>query len=256
MLMGQIAIYSSDHSLAHASSLKKMSFCAQGRYFFLTYSQVNDGSTHIQLLDFLRGLPGQPFRFCLVGRERHDDGGTHFHVFIDWGKRRKFTSPTRFDFNNYHPNIQACRDPTAALQYCEKDGDTLSEGDRPDLSTPERESRSQLWGRLLDEATSASDFLSKVRVADPYTFATRYQALESMARSVYRTTSPYVSPYEPQDFKLPEGIESWLLEEFDEEVSVSFIVAGAACLRRPCGFTSPASTRRLFLAGPLTGTLF
>lgn len=141
-----------------------------------------------------------------------------FSFLLDWGRRRKFTSESRFDWLDFHPNIQKCRDPAASLQYCEKDGDTLCEGERPDFDTSKRESRAELWTRLLDESTNASDFMSAVRVADPYTFATRYKALDDMARAVYHRRVPYESPYEPQDFKLPDGIESWLLEEFDEEV--------------------------------------
>lgn len=146
---------------------------------------------------------------------------TRFNIVPDWGRRRKFTSERRFDWDGIHPNIQVCRDPAASLQYCRKDGDTVSEGEEPDLTTTERVSRSELWGRLLDDSTSAGDFMSRVRSADPYTFATRYQALDTMARSVFAERAPYESPYEPQDFRLPEGIESWLLEEFDQEVRKS-----------------------------------
>lgn len=220
----------------------------QGKYFFLTYSQVDNDTTHQQLIDFLRGVSSKCFRFCLVGRERHADGGTHFHVFLDWGRRVSFTSETRFDFNNYHPNVQVCRDPAATLQYCEKDGDTVSEGQRPDFTETERESRHQLWGRLLDESSSANDFMSKVRVADPYTFATRYQALDSMSRAVFRTREPYTSPYEPQDFKLPEGIESWLLEEFDEEVRTCYRPSGPTFAARPSAFPRDKN-----ILGSLTG---
>lgn len=203
-----------------------MPFCVQGRYFFLTYSQTRFNE-HDTIITHLRSIPGQPYRFCLVGRERHGDGGTHFHVFVDWGKRRKFTSESRFDIDNHHPNIQSARDPAAALQYCEKDNDTVHDGDRPDLSAPERVGRNELWRAILDESTSSSDFMSRVRDADPYTFATRYQALDTMARAVYPTVSAYESPYDAEDFVLPEGIQSWLLEQFTPEVSTVFSICCA-----------------------------
>lgn len=213
-----------------------MPFRFQGSYILLTYSQVPlDHGNKQDLLTFLGGISSKPFRFCIVGHERHLESGYHYHAFIDVGRRFSFTNERRFDWSGIHPNIKKPDNPRGAYHYvldpenkkldsrcdlpCCAAGHTLQSGEEPDFAETERVSRSDVWRRLLDDATSAESFLSAVRVADPYTFATRYQALDAMARSVFRQRTPYVSPYEPQDFVLPQTVEQWLLEEFDEEVS-------------------------------------
>lgn len=240
-----------------------MPFRFQGRYVFLTYSQVevNDDNTKQNLANHLMGLASRkPFGFCIVGHERHvERGGYHFHAFISFERKLDTSNERKFDWNGYHPNIAACPVPKNFYNYtikndspcdlqCCADGHTYLLGTVPDTFAAERESRNQLWGRLLDESSSADDFMSKVRVADPYTFATRYQALDCMSRAVFRTREPYTSPYEPQDFKLPEGVESWLLEEFDEEVRTLDRPPGPTFAARPSAFPRDKN-----ILGSLTG---
>lgn len=215
-----------------------MVFRFQGQYLFLTYSQTTDISKD-DLLTFLTSGPGikQP-KFCLVGHERHLDGGDHFHAFIDFGKRFSFTNERRYDFHNFHPNIARAGHPKECLEYCSKEGDTITFGTAPDFDQAgSKPTRHELWSGLLDNSTSAGEFMRAVREADAYTFCTRYKQLEDMALSVFKRRDPYVSPYEPQDFNLPEGVESWLLEEFDEEVS-HHRTSGAARLTNPNRFAA------------------
>lgn len=186
---------------------------------FLTYAQVNDELSSRQLLDFITGSARRKPGFCLVGRERHADGGTHFHVFVDWVKRFSFTNERRFDWAGHHPNISPVNSPAACLEYCSKDNDTLEFGTRPDFNEAERkESRNELWGRLLDEATSPSDFLQRVRENAPYDFAVRYQQLDTMARTVFQRRPEYESEYAHEDFDLPDAVDQWMAQEFDQEV--------------------------------------
>lgn len=195
-----------------------MPFRFQGKYLFLTYAQTTDITKEDVLTSITTAIGREP-RFCLVGHERHLDGGDHFHAFVDFGKRFSFSNERRFDINNFHPNIQKARNPKECLAYCSKDGDTVSVGEAPNFDEADsKPSRHELWASILDESTNASDFMRRVREVDAFTFCTRYKQLEDMALSVFKRREPYVSPYEPQDFNLPEGIESWLLEEFDEEV--------------------------------------
>ncbi|QDJ95209.1 replication-associated protein [Capybara virus 1_cap1_34] len=167
-----------------------MPFRFQGRYLFLTYSQCNvSADTIIALIRAQR----EPV-FILVGNERHADGGEHRHVFVDFGRRFSFSNERRFDVSGHHPNIARPRRPQDCLAYCSKDGNTTTYGEAPNFESDSKESRTELWGRLLDESTSASDFLSRVRVADPFTFAVRYQALASMAAAVYPRREAYEAP--------------------------------------------------------------
>lgn len=202
-----------------------MPFRWQGKYLFLTYPRSN--FNHDEFISFIRSKGGRHVAFIRVVSELHDDGGPHRHSFIAFSKRFSFESESRFDFAGHHPSIERkVRDPAASLRYCgnpDKPGyvSHTDWGEIPDFDKDDapRESRQQLWGRLLDEATSASQFLQSVRENAPYDFATRYQQLEGMATAVFRQRTPYSSPHEFEDFALPDTIEGWLEKEFDQEVS-------------------------------------
>lgn len=114
-------------------------------------------------------------RFVRVSSERHQDGELHRHAYVFFPRRFSFSNERRADFGGRHPHIQLrINNPGAALDYVSKDGDFVDWGDVPDASAPERkESRNELWGRLLDEATDASHFLQLVREASPFDFCTR-----------------------------------------------------------------------------------
>lgn len=228
-----------------------MPFKWRGKNLFLTYPQCDVEPR--DLLTFLRrprgGVGGNP-TYILVGRERHQDGNFHLHAFAVSQRRWVFESESRFDYQDHHPNIAGnVHHPAECLAYCEKDGDTVEWGTRPNFDETtevQRESRSALWARLLDTATSPSNFLQLVREADPYTFATRYQQLEGMANSVFRQRERYVSPYDPyEDFDAPPAVHDWLASQFDQEVRQCFAVirAESGCEHSPVRASYPRYSR-------------
>lgn len=95
---------------------------------FLTYSQVGDASRD-DLVEFFIGIPFVTGGIACV--ELHEDGGRHFHAWLDLKSQSTFT-PTRFDFNQLHPNViitpgnkksDACQN---RIKYCQKDGDFVT----------------------------------------------------------------------------------------------------------------------------------
>lgn len=199
-----------------------MPFRWQGKYLLLTYPQSDFDLN--ELLHFLRSETRRAV-FIRVTSERHECGTLHRHAFICFDKRFSFTNERRFDFRERHPNIKSRIDsPAGALAYCgnpAKPGyvDHVDWGDCPDFGATERkESRNELWGRLLDEATSPGEFLQLVRENAPYDFAVRYQQLDTMARAVYQRRPAYESEYTHEDFNLPDTIDQWMETEFDQEV--------------------------------------
>lgn len=95
--------------------------------FGLTYSQSNLDikSLHANLLVLLHS---HTIQHLVIGREQHQNGGTHYHVGI------KLTTPlctrnVRFwDQCGEHPNIIRCRNYPNWVSYCKKCGDTLETG--------------------------------------------------------------------------------------------------------------------------------
>lgn len=101
-------------------------FCLKdAKYCLLTYAQTPPGFNYWNILDICTNLQAE----CLIGEELHQDGGKHYHVFVDFG--RKFSSRVTelFDIGNIHPNIERVgRTPWCAFDYVTKDGNVVAGG--------------------------------------------------------------------------------------------------------------------------------
>lgn len=94
----------------------------QAKCFLLTYPQANIPNQN--LLDFLVGLwPNATY--CVVARELHADGSPHSHAVLCLSKRKDVYNVRHFDYNGFHPNVQAAQNRNAAITYVKKDGDFI-----------------------------------------------------------------------------------------------------------------------------------
>ena len=75
-------------------------FRFRNRYCILTYSQTDGGFDPQGIVDNIHADGG----LCVIGRERHADGGTHFHAFVDYVRIRDWTGSSRWDVGGHHPN--------------------------------------------------------------------------------------------------------------------------------------------------------
>lgn len=66
----------------------------QTSHILLTYSQVGDRLKQA-LVDFLKS--NNKINAFIVGEEHHQDGGRHFHAYVDFGRRIRVEHAT-FDF--------------------------------------------------------------------------------------------------------------------------------------------------------------
>lgn len=90
----------------------------QGKNFGLTYSQVTE-FTRKELYDELSKQKN--LEYLCVSEERHADGGTHFHVHIQYTKRKDIKNPNYFDFKGKHCSIETLVEPDAWNTYIKKD---------------------------------------------------------------------------------------------------------------------------------------
>lgn len=98
-------------------------FSFNARYGLFTYAQCGDLDPHDVCCHFT-SLQAE----CIIGREHHSDGGTHLHVFADFGRKRRFRRATTFDVSGRHPNIVPSRGtPRGGYDYATKDGDIVGE---------------------------------------------------------------------------------------------------------------------------------
>lgn len=169
--------------------MSAMSFSFRSRYALLTYAQC-DGLDPFSVVQHLSEIPAE----CIIGREDHADGGTHLHVFADFGTRWSTSDSRRFDVDGYHPNIQPCgRTPAKMFDYAIKDGDVVAGGlERPDGN--EVSSNGVEWGRIVD-APTVDEFWDLVRTMAPRVLLTNFNSLRSYSEWRYRPTlAPYVNP--------------------------------------------------------------
>lgn len=168
-----------------------MSFAFNSRYVLLTYSQSR-GLSEWDVLDKISSLGAE----CIIGREDHKDGGTHLHVFVDFGRKFRSRKTNVFDVGEWHPNVSPSKGtPEKGYDYAIKDGDVVAGG----LERPERAvssgsthskwaeiasatSREEVWN-LLEELDPKSMFCSFVSISKfiDWKFAIRPTEYESPA---------------------------------------------------------------------------
>lgn len=92
-------------------------FRMAAKSFFLTYPQCNCSKEDLK--NFL--LAKRPTDYILIGQETHKDGGLHLHCLVSFKKKLNIKSDRFFDFNEFHPNIQATKNPAAVKNYIRKE---------------------------------------------------------------------------------------------------------------------------------------
>ena len=97
-------------------------FRFKGRYCVLTYSQVPPTFNPGDIGELLR----RDRASFIVCREPHRDGGTHYHVFVDYKRVRDLNGARRWDVQGVHPNLlRVRRTPWRAYAYVTKHEDVL-----------------------------------------------------------------------------------------------------------------------------------
>lgn len=93
---------------------------------FATYAQANtinkqDLYNHLESLSFGEGVDQVTVTKICVGQESHDDGGQHFHVFLEFSRKLHERNPRFLDYGGCHPNIQPVRSVPRVLKYITKE---------------------------------------------------------------------------------------------------------------------------------------
>uniref|UniRef100_A0A8E7G1P9 Replication-associated protein n=1 Tax=Tarsiger cyanurus Genomoviridae sp. TaxID=2814994 RepID=A0A8E7G1P9_9VIRU len=192
------------------------------KYALLTYAQVPESETAGFADAFTTLATLVPAEFTLA-RELHDDGGTHYHAFLDFGRKRSFRDTGRFDCCGRHPNIERVgRTPRRAWEYVTKDGDIIAgncEAPPEDLGTQghtgEGEHSSD-WARIVQSETR-DEFFELIRLHQPRALVCSFMAIAKYADWQYRAIpEPYQHP-ENWEFRLDsypillEWVETQLL---------------------------------------------
>ena len=163
-----------------------MSFTINARYVLLTYAQ-SAGLDGWAVMDHISTLGGE----CIVAREDHADGGTHLHVFCDFGRKFRSRKADIFDVDHHHPNIEPSKGtPEKGYDYAIKDGDVICGGlGRPNASRTRDSNAHSRWTEITS-AENREQFWELVHSLDPKV----QRALLRNSQSTVTGNSQFVLP--------------------------------------------------------------
>lgn len=186
------------------------------KYILLTYAQA-DNVDPWNILATLTELGAE----CIIGRERHVDGGIHYHVFCDFGRQFSTRNGSAFDVDGKHPNIEKVnRTPWHSFDYATKDGDIVCGGaERPperDVSQPNQSQES--WAEVVN-AASRHEFFLLLEQRFPRYLVCSYPSIAKYADWKYREVP--LDYHHPEDFAFQlEGygaLDDWVAQAFAED---------------------------------------
>lgn len=147
------------------------------RYVLVTYAQCGDLDPW-RVMERFSSLGAE----CIVGREHHEDGGLHLHVFADFGRKFRSRKADILDVDGRHPNLAPVkRTPAKAYDYAIKDGDVVAGGlERPVEGGVGNGTSADKWSRIT-QAEDRDEFWALVHELDPKAAACSFNALSKYA---------------------------------------------------------------------------
>nr|AIG55117.1 replication-associated protein [Dioscorea decipiens] len=209
-------------------SLPTKRFRLSAKNFFLTYPECS-----LSKDDALTQLPAIPLptnkKFIRVTRELHEDGSPHIHVLLQLEGKAQITNQRIFDLRHlhssrcFHPNIQSAKSCSDLKAYVEKDGDYTDWGEFQIDSRSSRGGTHDLLTRYADasNATSEQELLQIIKEKDPRSFVLQYHKIKANAERIFaRPVAMFRSNWAYSSFHVTQGIQQWLVTNFDENSAV------------------------------------
>jgi len=191
-----------------------MTFRLSTKNLFLTYARCELEKTDV--LNRMVELLDDYSPHIRVGRELHEDGFPHLHVFIRLERKLDTRSQHYFDLDKHHPNIVSrVRDLPKTLAYCSKENDFIDHGEPTYLKSISK------WTAVA-ETTTAEEFWTMVLTASARDFVLNREKLEYYAAFKFKdAVTPYVSPVAQESFTINQFplLQEWKDQAFNFEVN-------------------------------------
>jgi len=185
---------------------------------FVTYAQAN-GFSKADLYEFLEAFTlnegvdqVSTVKVC-VGQEQHDDGGQHFHCFIEFSRKVHERNPRFLDFRGCHPNIQAVKSVPRVLKYITKE-------DEHPLANFDIDGKSSFLPILrlaIQSGKCKNDIIDEALDADP-TYLRCYTAVASYVDARLQPSRMHLPELCVDDFAL-SGADYDRMEDFARTVA-------------------------------------
>lgn len=185
--------------------------------FFITYPQLNNiDNAKQRLLDFFQQLAlshSSTLQYCLIGHERHQDGGHHYHCVAHFSTKLRLRERS-FDFEQHHPNIRTVgrkkSDWTNVVQYTRKEDEQPLEFGSP------RHSCKSVWSEVA-QASSREEAESLIQSEQPRDWIINRRQLDYALDKMFpvqenpQSGSNYSFSYQ----NLPDQLVNWKLCNFE-----------------------------------------
>ena len=185
-----IILVSTGHSWNHrrlAEFRLMSSFSFHARYALLTYAQCGD-LCPFTIVDLLSTMGAE----CIIGREHHQDGGIHLHVFVDFGRKYRSRRADTFDVEVSTQTLASLMALGEGLRLrMQRWGCCCGGLDRP-VPTEGRGGDSKthsIWSQITS-ATTRESFWDLVHDLDPKSAVTCFTQLQKYCDWKYRYCPP------------------------------------------------------------------
>lgn len=200
------------------------------RYFLFTIAQSGYDWPYERFIERVEAAGAKHH----ISRERHEDGGYHFHCFVDFERKFDFENIHRFcvgppqdDPSRKCPTKNHCnilpitKTPFHAWDYAGKYGDVLSSNcERPRARGP-NVTRDDLWTGSLAQ-TDKTQFLKDVSNHSPRDFVLFHSQISNFADSKWNSISAKLPRVEEDGIHIhweryPEA-RRWVLENLSDPI--------------------------------------
>lgn len=195
-----------------------MTFRFQAIRAFLTYAQANDVNKadlyeYLQGFTYGEGVDQVTVEKVCVGQEQHEDGGQHFHCFIEFSRKIHARDPRFLDYRGFHPNIQAVRSVPRVIKYITKE-------DEHPLANFDIDGKASILPILrtaIQSGKSKNEIIDEALDADP-SFLRCYTSIASYVDARLQPSKVHVPELCIDDFAL-SGTDYDRMREFAQRVA-------------------------------------
>lgn len=102
-----------------------MKFQLQSKKFFLTFPKVLTTFDLQQIINKVK-LKEKHLNYIIISKEHHKDGSIHYHLLLNYDKRKNVQSPNYFDYIfNKHGHYEKAKSIKDSINYIKKHNDFL-----------------------------------------------------------------------------------------------------------------------------------